>query len=1103
MTSPIGKLIAAIAVCGFGLAAQTSRGSLSGTISDPSGATVPGAGVELRSTETGVVRSTLSNDSGLYRFDAVDPGTYDVQVKAGGFRSFASKGLPMRAGVAATMDARLEVGDAQTIVEVSSAAAQLQVEAPVRGGNLDRTQLVQLPNATRNPVSLILTVPGVSTNRFANGRDTFSVNGSRGRSNNFLIDGTENNDISVAGQAFEVKIPDAVQEVNVQTSNYDAEFGRAAGAVVNVITRSGTNHFHGTVSYVLDSTVDDALTNTQSLVPELVRRGRPGAGTEQLWAATLGGPVKRDRTFFFLGFQEDRLQATSTTSVTTLTANGWATLDSLYPQGRNKQADLYRTMTSKLAATANPFSVGLGSGRPALEFGTAATEFGRSVPDRQWMARVDHRISDHDQISGRLMWNDRNNPNGATATFFPGFGTSALDRYRNALITETHVFSPAMTNELRLHYNRIFYDFPLDVAKPELGALPRVVLGSNAVTSLGTDPALPQGRKSDNYGIQDTATILRGSHTFRMGFDLLHQRSKQFAPITSRGALDYRDGGGFSYFANFLDDFGGSGPAGGSAVRDFGSPAYYPSLYRQAYFFQDRWKVNSSLTMTLGLRYENFGVPINNLRTPAFTGLFNVDPVNFTGPFDKPNSVKRDNNNFGPTAGLAWAPKFEHGPLAWVFGDRKAVFRAGYQVSFDTFFNNIASNASTSSPNAVSTQVTSTVNATTPRGLPNLSTALPLVSRPVTPLDTQNLVIGNLVNPYAQRFSAGIQREVAAGTIVDVSYVGSKGTRLFVNEELNPVVPSSLSIAPSTPTPIPATRLNSRYDALQGRRAIRTNGGSSIYHGLQTSANRRFSKGLQAGIAYTWSKALDNGSEIFVYNSAPSSSQIPAIFGGQKLERGLSLFDRTHRLSFNYYYELPFMKAQRGVPGRVIGGWAVSGFTAFETGVPLTVLNGVDADGWDGSGSDRPELNPAGRPGVRAKICTTSATGYCNPEAGNAAIDPKDARYIQRRAFAGTAPLPSGNAARNTERVPGIKNWNINLFKAVQVTERFRFEFRTEFYNAFNTPQYTTPSVSPFAPSAQGLVGNSVSATPDGRFLRPEFLDGGGRVIRYQLKLVF
>jgi len=1101
--TPIRRLtLSALILAGL-LPAQTSRSSLSGTVIDPSGATIAGAAVELRSPETGVTRSTASNDAGLYRFDAVDPGNYEISVKAGGFRSFASKGLVLQAGVAATMDARLEVGDAQTIVEVSSAPVQLQVEAPVRGGNIDRTQIVQLPFANRNPVSLALTVPGVSTNRFASGRETFSVNGSRGRSNNFLIDGTENNDISIAGQAFQVKIPDAVAEVNVQTSNYDAEFGRAAGAVVNVITRSGNNRLHGTASYLLDSTVDDALTNTQSLVPDLARRGRPAPGTQQIWAGTLGGPVKKDRTFYFLGFQEDRLLAQSTSNVTTLTANGWATLNSLYPAGRNRQADLYRTLTSQLAATANPFQVALGSGLPGLEFGTAATPYARSVTDRQWLVRMDHKISENDQLSGRLMWNDRTNPNGATTTFFPGFGTSQLDLFRNALITETHVFSPAMTNELRLHYNRIVFDFPLDLVQPALGELPRIGLGNGAVTALGSDPALPQGRRSDNYGIQDTVTVLKGAHIFRMGFDLLHQRSKQFAPIIARGQLDYRDGGGFTYFANFLDDFGGSGPAGGSAIRDFGSPVYYPSLYRQSYFFQDRWKVSQGLTMTLGLRYENFGVPINNLKTPAFTGLFNIDPVTFTGPFDKPNSVKRDNNNFGPTVGLAWAPKFNSGPMGWIFGDRKGVFRAGYQVSFDTFFNNIASNASTSSPNVVATQVQSVVSGTDPRGLPNLSLSLPLVARALTPLDAQNLVVGNLVNPYTQRFSGGLQREIVAGTLFDVSYVGSKGTRLFLNEELNPGVPTSMQIVPTANPPIPASRLNARYDALQGRRVIRTNGGSSTYHGLQTSLNRRFARGLQAGVAYTWSKALDNGSEIFVFNSNPSSSQIPSIFGGQPIERGLSMFDRTHRFSFNYYYELPFMKAQRGFAGRVIGGWALSGFTSFETGVPITVVNGVDADGFDGSTNDRPDLNPNGKAGVRAKICAASPTGYCNPEAQNAPIDPATARYVQKPAFAGTVPRASGNAGRNLDRVPGIKNWNLNILKTVNVTERFRFEFRTEFFNLFNTPQYTTPSVSPFAPQAQGLVGNSVSATPDGRFLRPEFLDGGGRVIRYQLKLMF
>ena len=1082
----MNRVLFLIALAAAAVSAQTSRGSVAGLVQDPSGAAVAAGGVELRNLETGVVRTTPTNEGGLYRFDAVDPGRYDLTVKLTGFKSFTARNFSVLAGQALNVDARMEIGDVQATVEVSAEGVALQTESMVRGSNIERTNIVQLPFSARNPVQLAFTLPGVNTSRFVSGSDSFSVNGSRGRSNNFLIDGTENNDISVGGQAFQIRIPDAVQEVAVQTSNYDAEFGRAAGAVVNVVTRAGTNSLHGTASYLLDSTTDDAITNTQSLSPDIQKRGKPFAGTNQIWNGTLGSRIVKDRTFFFVAFGEDRRNAQASNSLRVLSANGRATLQRLFPKGTNPRADLYDQVTTGLNAGANFFNVPLGAGRPDLEFGQAVASFGRNVGERQYMIRMDHKLGERDQLSGRFMNSFRGDPRGGATNPFAGFETGTTEAYRNALITHTHVFSANMTNEARMHYNRIGLDFPGATANPLGLTLPRYEFGSAAISGIGVQTNLPQGRLANNYGFQDTVTIVRGAHAFRFGADVLQQRAKQFAPIILRGQLDYRDGGGFSYFANYLDDFGGSGPGGGSAQRDFGTNAYYPDLTRFAFFFQDRWRMRKNLTLTLGLRYENFGQPINTLRTPAFTGLFNINPTTFTGPFDQPNQVKNDNNNFGPTLGLAWTVR------------PKTVFRLGYQVSFDTFFNNIASNASTSSPNVIATQVQSVVDGTSPRVLPRLSASLPLVARTLTPLDTQNLVIGNLVNPYVQRFSGGIQHELPAGMILDVSYVGSKGTRLFWQEEYNPVVPSGLVILPNGD--IPAARRASRFDGLQGRRAIRTNGGSSTYHALQTQLNRRFSKGLLTTVAYTWSKNLDNGSELFTFNSNPAPSMIPTIFGGERLDRAFSLFDRTHRLTFSYFYELPWRKQNR-----VLGGWGLSGVTSFETGVPLTVLNGIDADGYEGSTGDRPDYNPNGQRGVRAVIDRTSPTGYRNPDAvgGSAPIDPAQAQFIQRPAFAGTVPLRPSTLGRNTQRTPGQKNWNLNVLKTVKVTEQLRMEFRTEFYNLFNTPQYGTPGVSPFAPQTQGLIGNNVGTTPAGQFLAPQFVDGGGRMIRYQLKLIF
>ncbi|HMX28763.1 MAG TPA: TonB-dependent receptor, partial [Blastocatellia bacterium] len=775
-----------LALVGLSLTAlaQTSRGTVSGTVTDQTGAVIAGANVELTNTATTVKRTTVSNGEGLYRFDAVDLGTYTIKFTASGFGALTKSNVVVSANLTSTVDSQLAPGSQELSVDVTAdSGALLQTEAPVRGGNIDATRITELPIANRNPVSLALTLPGVSSNRFGFGTGTFSVNGGRGRSNNFLIDGTENNDISVAGQGFQIKNPDAVQEVSVQTSNYDAEFGRAGGAVVNTITKSGTNRLHGTASWQYDSTRDDALTNTQSLDPGIRARGYAPYGTEHVFAGTLGGPVfiprlynGTDRTFFFASYQNQRQASNSTATVTVPTAAGRTALRGLAAQGVNPRLDQLLNVTGGAVGNANPFLIALGNGRPSVEFGTAVTNFAQTFVEPQYQFRVDHKVSDKSQLSGRYLFADQFNPVGGATLGLPGFTTGSANRFQNFLISETHVFTPSLTNELRLSYNRIAIGLPLDPPNALGLTLPSIVI--NGVTDVngagfnfGIQTNLPQGRIANNYVIQDTVTYVRGNHTFRTGLDLLQQRSRQFAPINERGALTYAPGGGFTGLANYIDDFGGSGPGGGSATRTFGSPRYYPELFRQAYFFQDRWRVNEALTLTLGVRYENFGNPINTLRTAAFTGLFNVDPVTLQGPYLQPSKVADDNNNWAPTIGIAYSPSFRSGWLGQVFGDRKSVIRAGYQIGYDSFFNNIASNAATSSPNAVATQVNSTVSAANPRGLGNLSAQLPTTARALTPRDAQTLADPNLVNPYYQRWSLGIQRELPGALILDVSYV--------------------------------------------------------------------------------------------------------------------------------------------------------------------------------------------------------------------------------------------------------------------------------------------------------------------------------------------
>jgi outer membrane receptor protein involved in Fe transport len=1088
--------------------AQTSRGTVSGSITDPTGAVISGANVVLTNTATTVSRTTVANNEGFYRFDAVDLGTYTIKVTAAGFGAINKSNIVVSANLTSTIDAQLSPGTQEVSVDVTAeSGALIQTEAPVRGGNIDATRIVELPIATRNPVSLALTLPGVSTNRFGFGVATFSVNGGRGRSNNFMIDGTENNDISIAGQGFQIKNPDAVQEVSVQTSNYDAEFGRAGGAVINTITKAGTNRFHGTASWQYDSTRDDALTNTQSLDPKLQQRGYPPYGTEHIFAGTIGGPIKipgvydgKDRTFFFGSYQNQRQASNTVTSVLVPSAAGRATLRQLFATGVNPRVDSLLAVTDGTVGVANLTKIALGNNRPDVEFGQAVTAFAQSYVEPQYQVRIDHKISDKSQFSSRYLFADQNAPIGGATLGLPGFTTSQANRFQNFLLSETHVFSPTLTNELRLSYNRIALAFPFNPPSALAQTLPSIAIAGVTTAqgvgwNFGVQTNLPQGRIANNYVIQDTMTYIKSNHTFRFGFDLLQQRSRQFAPINERGSLTYNAGGGFTGLANFVDDFGGAGPGGGSANRDFGSSRYYPELFRQAYFFQDRWRVNDALTLTLGVRYENFGNPINSVRTGAFTGLFNVNPTTLQGPYSQPSKVADDNNNWAPTIGVAYTPSFKSGWLGHVFGDKKSVIRTGYQIGYDSFFNNIASNAATSAPNVVATQTISAVTTALPRGLGNLSAQLPTTARPLSPFDAQTLADPNLVNPYYQRWSLGIQRELPGQLMVDASYVGSKGTKLYMNEDRNPLVPANLRVTPAGYTGTTSGRL----DNLQGGRTIRSNSGGSIYHAGQLSVSRRFSKGLALTGGYTWSKMIDNNSEIFASGglSNGSLSITPHILGGERNERGVSLFDRTHRAVFTYVYEFPFMRDQKGVLGQIVGGWQLSGITSFETGVPFTVTNGVDANGVGGN-NDRPDLNPLGQKGVRAIPNATSPTGFVNPDANNAPIDPRTAQYVGVAAGSNR----NGTAGRNTERTRGVNNFDFTVQKQFRLTEGKTLQFRTEFFNVFNHPQFGSVSISPFSPATAGPSA-SVINTAAGQFLQPQFGDGGGRVIRYLMKLTF
>lgn len=515
---------------------QTSRGTVSGVVKDPNGAVVPGAEVTLTNTETTVSRSSVTNDEGFYRFDAADLGTYSVRIGAPSFSTVLKSGITVAANQTVAIDADLQVGSQQAVVEILSVGSEpLQTESPVRGGNISTKQITELPVGS-NPTSLALTLPGVVTNRTGVGVGTFSVNGARGRSNNFLIDGTENNDISVAGQGFQITNRDAVQEVSVQTGNYDSEFGRAGGAIVNVITRAGTSAFHGTLAFEYNTSTDDAITSSQARDSRVRALGRPLFNDNKIYSGTFGGPLflpnfgeggsvfntARDKNFFFIAYLDDRFRAPGGSAVLlTPTAAGRATLQQF--AGTNPRVAEYLALTANaVAPVANRPSVSLDrSGNPrvgdpplrgSVAIGEFRREFTSTSDTKQFQIRTDHKLGENDQLSLRYLTDKTGSP--LSTVNFPGFDSDQTNQYRNFLVAETHVFSSNTTNELRLAYNRIKLGFVL--SDPSGPASTQATINVTGLTSVGAPTNIPQGRTADNYQIQDTVTHIFGNHTIRM-----------------------------------------------------------------------------------------------------------------------------------------------------------------------------------------------------------------------------------------------------------------------------------------------------------------------------------------------------------------------------------------------------------------------------------------------------------------------------------------------------------------------------------------------------------------------------------------------------------
>lgn len=878
--------------------AQTVGASLQGTITDPSGAVVPNCRLEVRNVNTGAAVSLLSDEAGRYRAPLLPPGEYELHVSAQGFQSLARKGIRLAIGQDAILDVALELAKTTGEISVVADAARINLVSGALSGLTDDKQIRDLPLNGRSFQQLALLHPGV-TAALAAGNDVvggrapkISINGARPEQNNFLLDGTDINGVynktpgSVAGVLLGVE---AVLEFQVLTNAYSAEFGRSSGGVINAVTRSGTNALHGSAFEFLRNSSLDAKNFFDPA-------GKPiPAFKRNQFGGTLGGPIRRDRTFFF-GAYEALIERLGITGVAPV------------PDAEARTIALHPAIPAYLD-TLFP----LPNGR-SLGGGVAEYLFSRSQPTNEHFAqgRIDHRFSAADSLFGRYTIS---NGNVDRQTFNHPPIAFTKERSRNQYVTleEQHVFSPTLLNTVRLGFNRSTQEADNQRTiqiPPSLSFVPGEQFGFiniiGLLPAMAGDFRLPRFDRLNNYQWGDTLFLTRGAHGLRLGF--MGQRI-QF----NQNTVSQR--GGVMNFPNLESFLSGRPSSMDVALPGLVDPirGYRQSLW--AFFAQDDIRLRSNLTLNLGLRYEFITVPtevngkISNLRNVSDSQITVGDPWHGNPSL----------RNFAPRIGLAWDP----------LGDGKTSVRSGFGLFYDEilpkyyFFSG--------SLNPPFTTRTSITNPPFPNGVAGFDPKAPVKAQ----LQTVNF---DLQTPYIMQFNLNVQRSLPGNWDVTVGYAGSRGIHLLRLGDAN-LAPEVVVNGVKTYQP-QLGRRNPNFTGIWQR----VTDAQSFYNALQLSVVKRFSHGLRAQASYTVARSVDDSSGI---NSQDfdNSVQYGMDWYDRKMDRGLSSFFAKHNLTFNWTYDLPFARSLTGIGGAILKGWQLNNITTVQSGSPFTVRLGFNRSG--------------------------------------------------------------------------------------------------------------------------------------------------------------
>ncbi len=1063
-------------------AAQSFRGSIVGTILDSTGAPIPGAEVTVKNAGTDLERSVNTDETGNYSIPELPLGEYSITVAKAGFDTVAQSGIQVDVAAERRVDITLRPGEVKSAVEVTAAVPMVDSTQDSLGATLGASQIASLPVNGRDFTKMLYMVPGISgspdqESDSPGSYGTMTANGARGRSNNFLIDGTDMNDgyrndpaineAGVFGTPATILPVDAIAELAVIT-DFTPEYGRNAGAVVNIVTKSGTNDLHGTVLEYFRNT-DLSSRNFFNFKPQ----EQTGLHNNQ-YGGSLGGPIVKNKTFFFLDYegQRETVGLNSTARVPTQAE----IISAIASNGGQVNPVIAALLARNPWPTPN-INLGLplfdASGTPNVSVTTPASNYVQSG-----IFKVDHSFNDNNLLTGRFYHgqSDQSFPLGLTgAGILPGYNTVTPTWVDIASVSFVHILSPNLVNETRAGFNRFEeYFFPEDrgfnpssigldtgVGAQNFG-LPQINVAN--YSSIGANLSDPRGRTDENYQFVNNLSWKLNRHQFKFGYEFRRTTIAQYFNAGYRGKLSF----------NSLQDFINGDPTGGGrqAEGDSNRNTYQNS---HGIYFQDSYRVSREFTINYGLRWDYYGVigEQNNL----FSNYNAVDGLRQTGSPTLKQLYQPDWNNVAPRFSFAYD----------VGGKGKTVIRSGWGLFYDAyqqdlFLGQLPYNTFNPGP---------AYNGIGPKPILFSFSPSPIVAgTPVFPQSTFGAtdifaVDQHIRTPYMENYNFNIQQQIGANTVLQVGYVGSVGRKLFRYRDINQPVDPAVSASP----------INPRYGYIN----LLETSADSNYNSMQVTLRTTNFHSLTSTVNYTWAHSIDNASDGQDY--VPNASQ-PDNSWCTACERGNSNFDVRDRITWLLDYPLP-KTALTGFAGAVVNGWEISSVTTYQTGQPFTL---TIYDNHNGSGEyfERPDV-------------------VGNPYAGTSTPD----NFINTSAFAvpctlngsggtgASACIPGtqhfGNLGRNALTGPGYFNLDMSLAKNFRLTEKASLQFRAEAYNLPNHPNFASPLLpnfgailSSFDPNTGHAMGAfPLTVTGDVGVGNP-FLGGGGpRNLQLALKLSF